>query len=264
LDLGSHQQQRELNLPGAAPLCASGLSADGTCVVVGDTAGVVWLLDLRTGECRELARHDHRIDAVSFCATGRRVFSGSDGRMFAAWETRNGRLLKELRGMAQLPTVAFSPDGSKVIQGGQYACYAWDVETGKIAHEHSTNGTWTAAMGAHKYCAVASWTIELRRLDTGARVSGCSGHRAEVTALALTCADELLISGARDNKLVVWQTTPIEQLATFTLDSTPVAIAANNELALVLDADANLHLLQLPQLDRWADASASSAATTRA
>lgn len=110
---------------------AAAISPDGRTALVGGTDGVVRLYAEDGG--RELAATPGKgwIEVVDRCADGRFVSAGRD-KTVMMWSP-DATHLKTLRGMTRnVTSVAFSPDGTRVVATGGGAPMVWDATTGAV------------------------------------------------------------------------------------------------------------------------------------
>jgi tetratricopeptide (TPR) repeat protein len=125
-------------------------SPDGKRVVTGswDDTARVW--EVETGRAvGEPLRHEDWVNSVAFSPDGNRVVTGSSDYTARVWEVETGRAVGEplrhestvtsgevetggpvgepLRHEAGVDSVAFSPDGKRVVTGSGYGARVWDV-----------------------------------------------------------------------------------------------------------------------------------------
>jgi WD40 repeat protein len=113
------------------------VTTDGRLTVVGRSDTPVVLQDFRTGE--ELHQFSGGLKALSvavspdarYAATG--SFDRNEGMGdVRLWNLRSGREIRKFLGHVHYAwSVAFSPDGSRLLSGGNQTMHLWNVETGE-------------------------------------------------------------------------------------------------------------------------------------
>jgi WD40 repeat protein/uncharacterized caspase-like protein len=89
------------------------------------------------------ASHTEKIETLCFSPTDNLVLSGGYD-CARLWETRSGRLLRNLKGHnGGIEAAIFSPDGKYIVTGGTDSlAIIWDTETGTRLHTISGFGFW--------------------------------------------------------------------------------------------------------------------------
>jgi WD40 repeat protein len=142
-------------------------SQDNRLFVTGSTHGDVTIWDAATGEVRHTFRTEGRIDAVACAARGPRSLLAAAGRDLKVWDLTTGEELLSLRRPAEIPALAFSPDGQR------------------LAVPQLTELTVLEAM-------------------TGKQVLSLPGHTETIRGVAFSPDGKLLVSGANDRTVRLW------------------------------------------------------------
>jgi WD40 repeat protein len=141
-----------------------GVSPDGRCLVVGDTAAMRWL-NAETGGLLATANanHRHRLFGVAFSDDGEQVASTAIDGTVAVWDSSSLRPIAAFQGHMQgVHTVAFSPDGRRLATGGtgREAVKLWDLSNHRelmtlrghgstfLFAAFSPDGRWLTACGS--------------------------------------------------------------------------------------------------------------------
>lgn len=141
----------------ATALTCLAFSPDGTQAVTGTSGPVgVWVWETSTGTLlRELA-HANEVRAVAFSPDGSQILTGglrskvadaaSDTGFAWIWDVKTGQRLVALEETSPVNSVAFSPDGTRVLLGlgswgdtSREGAALWDVATRLRLHTYQTN-----------------------------------------------------------------------------------------------------------------------------
>src|SRR5262249_35924605 len=136
----------------------------------GSTDGDVTAWDTATGEVRRTFRTEGRVNAVACAAQGSRSLLAAAGRDLKVWDLAGGEELLSLPRPAEISALAFSPDGRR------------------LAVPRRTELTVLEAM-------------------TGKQVLSLSGHTETIRGVAFSPDGKLLVSGANDRTVRLWDAT---------------------------------------------------------
>jgi WD40 repeat protein len=125
------------------------ISANGTRAVSGGEDHTVRVWDMATGKhlhCFE--GHTGNVHAVAYAPDGRHVLSGGWDDTVRLWEVETGKEVRRFSGRGG-NAVAFSPDGKRILIGGDGTVSHWDVASGReitcFRHENHRKG-WVGAV----------------------------------------------------------------------------------------------------------------------
>ncbi len=181
-------------------------SPDGSLLASGsrDTSIILW--DTGTGKERDAPLKDHidKVNTVVFSPDGKTLASGSTDTRIILWDiaTRKGNRLATLQ--PAIHSLAFSPDGSRLVSGTKSGIIIINIATGK-----------------------------------GAPLSGYSGS---VNSIAFSPDGNRLASGSDDHSVILWSPTARRKLADTLADyppATSVSVAFNSEGVLALGSWSN-------------------------
>jgi WD40 repeat protein/class 3 adenylate cyclase len=204
-------------------------SGDGTVRLWDLTS--TWLLD-RWGDAGY--RHGDTITALAIRPDGRLALSGAGKDNWAdavgkdnsliLWDYQTGEPLRRLEGHQNtVNDVAFSPDGHQALSASDDATLIlWDLDTGEmirqlVGHTNRVTGVDISSDGSHALSSGWDGTVIHWRLPSGEVVQRLVGHQfLEVGDVAFGVNDELAISYAKQDALIVWDLESGQQVRRLT------------------------------------------------
>ncbi|MCM2371887.1 WD40 domain-containing protein [Aporhodopirellula aestuarii] len=191
---------------------------------------------LHPHEVRRFWGHTGSIKCIAVSPDGKTAASvggwpQGDGTL-RLWNLQTGELLHTLSAARMYAmAVAFTPNGQRVISGGEQQVRVWDVETGELLREFQTNGKTSgiAALADSQrivigdVAGVSQWNIDTGELlrTYGGITTG--GRQLDVS---LSGDGRRLISGDERNAVHVWDLETGDQLLHLTDLSAAVESAA--------------------------------------
>lgn len=174
----------------------------------GNDDGWTKIRDVATG--RELSSFVGALTPVAFSPDGRTLFSGSYSGL-ALWDVASGSVRREETGNHP-SALAFSPDGRNVAFDNHGALGLWSVAD----RRNMASGTNPPQVGVEALAMSASGSylasaqgneLKLWEPTTGALLRSFKGHNGSVqAALAFSPNGRMIVSGAGDEKLKIWDT----------------------------------------------------------
>jgi WD40 repeat protein len=142
------------------------------------------------------------------------VTGGRDGTV-RIWDLAEGALLKTSEGhRGWVEAVAFSDGEHAVVSSGRDGrVIEWDVASGEMVREMTVGG-WIYGLalspdGARTYTVGTNCGVVCGDLATGEKIAEFTGHQKATAAVAVSPDGRLIVTGSRDNTLLVWEAPPI-------------------------------------------------------
>lgn len=197
-------------------------SRDGLMVAYADKKGTVSLWTRKAGqetfdgaEGRTLAGHKEGVSALAFSPDGKLLATGAtEGGLVILWDAATGEMVRTLGkqgSQTEVHTLAFFPDGTKLLSGYFRDATVWNVTTGqavqsltpktsqKVDHAVSPDGRIIAM-------AMPDGTVGVWDAATGKQVRTLKGHaQRQVESVAFSPDGKLLASGGSDAGVMLWE-----------------------------------------------------------
>jgi len=197
-----------------------------------------------------------QVNAVAFSPNGHWLLSAENDGTLAAWDVRTATVeWEEAKTHGGLGTfaVAFSPDGKRILSGGDGRVVLRDAAAGRLlrALEGHTKAVRAVAFlpdGTSAVSAGLDATIRVWDLATGnARVLTAP---APIQALAVSPDGKRLLTGDTGGAVRLWDVAPGEEVLHFSGHEkgvTAVAFTPNGKRAVSGGSDGTVRLWDLPQ-----------------
>jgi WD40 repeat protein/tRNA A-37 threonylcarbamoyl transferase component Bud32 len=173
----------------------------------------VW--DVGTGKKLLSLKGDGGLGAsIAFSPKGRRLaFANGDGTV-GVWETASGRPLLRFKGHR---SIAFSPDGRRLVTAGEGQVKVWDAATGKEVLTIKERGAdhVVAISPDGRRLAAAGFGLRIWNMATGKELLSLRAHTELIDALAFSPDGRRLASGSCDRTVNLWDVESGNKLFTF-------------------------------------------------
>lgn len=188
---------------------AAVLFADSSMQIIALPSGVI---------AQELPRSNDVVTALEFDPQGTIVVTGDASGRLTVWSTATGSRLASVQGHADRVVALAFAQGGLVSAGWDGALKVWSIGDSSLTNDLNVSGDPIATMKAEAASVVVGrWNgqLELWRLDPLVLQRRWSGHRSSVASLDYLEHQELLVSGASDGTISLWDTHSGEALAQF-------------------------------------------------
>jgi WD40 repeat protein len=253
-------------------------SPDGTRVATGSHDHMAKMWDARTGTPL-LDLKGHTLPSiVAFSPDGTRIVTvsrsiaggwaylrGYEKRPgeLKVWDARTGTPLLELKGLTgPVSSVAFSPDGTRIVAGSVYqqTVQVWDAQTGTPQLDlkgHPVTSLAFSPDGTRLLTGSQDGTAQVWDAQTGTPLLELKEHTVEVSSVAFNSDGTRIVTGSHDQRALVWDawtgtrllelkghTRPLSSVA-FSPDDTRIVAGSWDGTTKLWDARTGTLLLEL-------------------
>jgi WD40 repeat protein len=234
----------------------------------------VW--DLQTFmEVGRLPGHTGVVTCLKFSPDGKWIASGDTNGTIRLWEVPTRKPIRSLETGAGVHSVAFSPDGTRLLSGGglskagrpgEYLVRLWDVATGKeimAASGHTHRITSVAFLADPRFAVSSSGRVyrsdkelpvdpfvRLWDLESGKEVGRFIGSKEGVASLTITLDKKYVFCAAGDDRMHLCELKGGEEIHRYEGHLKKVlcvAITRNSHYVATGSEDGQLLLWDLPK-----------------
>ena len=190
----------------------------GTLLLVLPPRPSVYVYDAQQGGQPLLVLGPESLDAfytsVAYSPTEAKILTGMAGVLSGEaklWDAKSGNELFELGILDRVNSVAFSPDGAKVLTASGNAAHLWDVATGMAirdltGHTAEVKSAAFSPDGKKVLTGSSDKTARLWDAATGELLRTFTGHSDTVNAVAFSPDGTQILTGSSDKTALLWAT----------------------------------------------------------
>lgn len=196
------------------------LRPDGNVLAVSSGDNNIHLWNVHTGELlNTLVGEEHYALGLAYSPTGQ-FLATSRMNLVQIWDLDSGHCIQTLSSEAWIWSVAFHPQESLLVTGGDDGSVKlWDLKQGQSIHHMKDHGAIVLSVGfsADGQSIVSGSfdrTIRIWERQTGTCIQVLTGHSDGIFSVAYAAQGNIVASGGMDETVKVWDTTTGECLHT--------------------------------------------------
>ncbi|PAV17364.1 WD40 domain containing protein [Pyrrhoderma noxium] len=187
-------------------------SPDGLYLVSGssDSTVIVWDVTSRKVKLGPLEEHEDDVTVVEFSPGGDIIVSGSDDGTIRIWDVVTGEVKRVIKtGGERVWSVTFSPDGSRILAGGEFGIKMWDaidfMAAPKTFSEEEGINYVSFTPDGTSFVSLYEWG-EIRVWDAlgGEKTTKSDYEHESINTIAVSPSGLLIASGSGDGSVRLW------------------------------------------------------------
>ncbi|BBM86609.1 eIF2A-related protein [Candidatus Uabimicrobium amorphum] len=196
-------------------------SPNGKKLVSGSWDKTLKVWDLPSGKHTTFRGHRDIVNCVCFSPDGKMIASSSGDNTVRLWDVKTGKQINSFNMLDNSFSICFSPDGKSLVSGGlDNRLWLQNVDTGEITEGFIGQKIMSVCFSPHgktlAFGVFESSVIQLWNVEKQLRTNVLKGHDSFVTSLHFSKNGNLLVSGADDNTVRLWNINTQQELTRFT------------------------------------------------
>lgn len=177
-------------------------------LLMGANLETITLWDVRTGAEVRSIQAPSPVTQVAFSSDGERIVSGGSeaDASVRIWDTHSGNLIRTLTGHeAAIRSVAFGPNGKRVVSAGKKGLRVWNAYTGALQFRSGGANTVVFSPDGKRIAAGRqSGEIAVFDAENGSQLLSIKEHREAVYGITYSPAGDRISSASWDDTVRVW------------------------------------------------------------
>jgi len=163
-----------------------------------------------------LKGHSNEIFCAAFSPDGRRIVTGSLDQTAKVWEAGTGKELLTFRQNSMVASVAFSPDGQRIISADDAVARVWEAANGKelLTLPGEMQAVAFSPDGRRILTGELSGTAKVWDAATGTQLLTLKGHNGWIWSMAYSPDGQRILTGCTDRTARLWDAASGKELLT--------------------------------------------------